>query len=378
MLAKYSITLAAFSTVVSAGPVYRTVDELDQGAFEKAQQRDATATRAFSNTEIKTSDGRCLFVDELSGDSSANLTPILVATCGATSGQGWDVITQGTHNDADESILVVSTLTQACFTYDPSQDAGNQVFLFSCGGVEDGSGNVTDSQLFAGDGSAGPLSLAPENKSGLCLAAKGNIIDVADCQDASAAQIFTFDGTASEEDGKVDDPAAASSTQTSSLTTAPGATDSAAASGLVTSQPLTAGTCEPVTVTVTASAEESSSSSTTTTIFVTVTPSSSAVEDDSTTSSTTTVYVTVAPSSTTTDDITTSSTTTIYVTVAPSSTDDATTTSASTTTPASTSITDNTTAIASTSIATITSASSEDSNTIPRISINPTTTVVVS
>lgn len=59
---------------------------------------------------LQTSSGKCLFVDELSGDSSANLTPIQVAACGSTAGQGFDVITQGKHNDAEDSILIVSTL----------------------------------------------------------------------------------------------------------------------------------------------------------------------------------------------------------------------------------------------------------------------------
>jgi hypothetical protein len=51
-------------------------------------------------------------VDELSGDSVANLTPIQVADCGATAGQGFDVITKGKHNDAENSILIVSTLVR--------------------------------------------------------------------------------------------------------------------------------------------------------------------------------------------------------------------------------------------------------------------------
>ena len=91
-----------------------------------------------ANPPAQTSDGRCLFVDELSGDFRANLTPIQVATCGATDGQGWDVITSGKHNDAANSMLIVSTLTQACFNFDPRRPAGNQVLLFSCGGRADG------------------------------------------------------------------------------------------------------------------------------------------------------------------------------------------------------------------------------------------------
>jgi len=77
-------------------------------------------------------------VDKLSGDFRANLTPIQVGTCGATDGQGWDIITSGKHNDAPNSMIVVSTLTQACFNFDPRRASGNQVLLFSCGGRADG------------------------------------------------------------------------------------------------------------------------------------------------------------------------------------------------------------------------------------------------
>ena len=86
----------------------------------------------------QTSDGRCLFVDKLSGDFRENLTPIQVAACGSTDGQGWDIITSGKHNNVANSMLVVSTLTEACFNFDPRRAAGNQVLLFSCGGRADG------------------------------------------------------------------------------------------------------------------------------------------------------------------------------------------------------------------------------------------------
>lgn len=55
MIAKYSAAIAALSTLVSAGPVARAVAELDPAAFAEAQQRDETATRAFSNAAIKVS-----------------------------------------------------------------------------------------------------------------------------------------------------------------------------------------------------------------------------------------------------------------------------------------------------------------------------------
>ena len=116
----------------------RTVTSLDVAAVAEAQPRDDTATRAFSNVQITTSDGRCLFVDKLSGDFRENLTPIQVAACGSTDGQGWDVITAGKHNNVANSALIVSTLTEACFNFDPRRAAGNQVLLFSCGGRADG------------------------------------------------------------------------------------------------------------------------------------------------------------------------------------------------------------------------------------------------
>ncbi|KIW95084.1 uncharacterized protein Z519_03667 [Cladophialophora bantiana CBS 173.52] len=151
----------------------RAVTALDQAAFEEAQQRDDTATRAFSSIPIKTSDGRCLFVDQLSGDFRANLTPIQVGSCDGSIEQQWDIITAGKHNDRPGAMLIVSTLaisqTQACFNFDPRRAAGNQVLLFSCGGRADGSGTGTNSQLFPVTGSAGPLTLTPENAPGDCL-----------------------------------------------------------------------------------------------------------------------------------------------------------------------------------------------------------------
>ena len=97
---------------VGARPVVenRAVTTLDQNAFDEAQQRDDTATRELSSVPIKTSDEQCLFVDELSGDFRANLTPIQVAACDGSAGQLWDIITAGKHNDQPGSMLIVSTL----------------------------------------------------------------------------------------------------------------------------------------------------------------------------------------------------------------------------------------------------------------------------
>lgn len=186
---------AAFA---SANPVSRRqVAELNEEATAEAHQRDATATRAFSDVQIRTSDGRCLFVDPLSGDFRANLTPVQIADCGSTDGQGWDVITAGEHNDQAGQMLIVSTLTQACLNFDPRRADGNQVNLFSCGGRADGGGRVTNSQLYAFAGGAGPLSLKPSNCDNSCLTATGNTLDVADCTNGANDQTFSIgDGAA--------------------------------------------------------------------------------------------------------------------------------------------------------------------------------------
>ncbi|KAI0512733.1 hypothetical protein F5B22DRAFT_648322 [Xylaria bambusicola] len=170
----------------------RTVAQLDQSAFDEAQQPDTSATKAFASTLIKTADDRCLFVDELSGDFRANLTPVQIAECGSTDGQEWDIITNGKHNNVPNSILVVSTLTNACLNFDPRRPAGNQVILFSCGGRADGGGDVTDSQLFPFNGGAGPLSLSPENDLNSCLTVSDEVIDVAPCQAGDLHQLFNF------------------------------------------------------------------------------------------------------------------------------------------------------------------------------------------
>lgn len=187
-------SLAAASPIASSGLFRRTVTQLDQAAFEEAQQPDNTATKAFTGTQIQTSDGRCLFVDELSGDFRANLTPIQVAECGSTDGQGWDVITAGKHNNVEGSMLVVSTLTNACFNFDPRRASGNQVILFSCGGRADGGGEVTNSQLFPFNGTSGPLTFTPENDPQSCFTVKGNVVDIAPCDSANSDQQFSFDG----------------------------------------------------------------------------------------------------------------------------------------------------------------------------------------
>ncbi|KAI0199896.1 hypothetical protein F4808DRAFT_195040 [Astrocystis sublimbata] len=186
------VSLAVGSPVRLPSLPRRAVDQLDQAAFEEAQQPDTTATKAFAGTLIKTADNRCLFVDELSGDFRANLTPIQIADCGSTKGQEWDIITNGKHIDVANSMLIVNTETNACVNFDPRRAARNQALLFSCGGRADGGGDVTDSQLFPFNGGAGPLSFSPENDSNTCLTVSEDIIDAAPCQAGDLRQLFTF------------------------------------------------------------------------------------------------------------------------------------------------------------------------------------------
>ncbi|KAI6087262.1 hypothetical protein F4821DRAFT_116691 [Hypoxylon rubiginosum] len=211
-------SLQSFVTASPIGLFQRAVTELDQAAFDEAQQPDNTATKAFSGTQIKTSDGRCLFVDELSGDFRANLTPIQVAECGSTDGQGWDVITSGKHNNVQGSVLVVSTLTNACFNFDPRRASGNQVILFSCGGRADGGGSVTNSQTFPFDGSSGPLTFTPNNDLQSCFTVKGDVIDVAPCVAGNTDQQFTFEGAAGAGSGSSPTQTGALSTETEAVT----------------------------------------------------------------------------------------------------------------------------------------------------------------
>ncbi|XXH04338.1 hypothetical protein Hte_010752 [Hypoxylon texense] len=226
----------SLQSFVTASPIElsrlfrRAVTELNQEAFDEAQQPDNTATKAFSGTQIKTSDGRCLFVDELSGDFRANLTPIQVAECDSTNGQGWDIITAGKHNNVQGSMLVVSTLTNACFNFDPRRASGNQVILFSCGGRADGGGAVTDSQLFPFDGSSGPLSFSPNNDLQSCFTVKGDVVDVAACDAGNTDQLFTFDGAPASGSGS-GNPA-----QTSAATTQTEAEATATFTATVTAQ----------------------------------------------------------------------------------------------------------------------------------------------
>lgn len=192
-----AVALAAGNPIVP-----RAVDKLNDDAFKEAQQRDDTATRAKPNVQIKTADGRCLFVDALSGDFRANLTPLQIADCGSQAGQGFDIITSGKHNDQTGQALVVSSLTQACLSFDPRRPADSQVHLFSCGGRADGGGEVSNSQLFAFDGKQDTIALTPQNNPGKCLVTAGNKVIIGNCDDKDDKQKFTFGSDAGSDGDK--------------------------------------------------------------------------------------------------------------------------------------------------------------------------------
>ncbi|KAK3340039.1 hypothetical protein B0H65DRAFT_246918 [Neurospora tetraspora] len=261
MLASLGSMLAIVAIARASPLLPRAVDSLNEEATAEAQQRDDSATRAFSDVQIKTSDGRCLFVDKLSGDFRANLTPIQVADCGSTDGQGWDVITSGKHISGDGGMLVVSTLTQACFNYDPRRAAGNQVILFSCGGRADGGGEVTDSQIFAFNGSSGPLSFQPQNEDGTCFTVSGNTMNVAPCDSGDSNQSFTFgDGGGSGNNNGGGNTNTGGDTSTGGNTDAQESTTTRGRGGSTTSQQPTTFTTQ-VTTTADATATASVTSS---------------------------------------------------------------------------------------------------------------------
>ncbi|RAL63642.1 hypothetical protein DID88_003685 [Monilinia fructigena] len=188
-----SLLVLLLVTRTFASPTFRkrVVTSLDQAAFAEAQGRDDTATRAFSSVPITTSSGHCL--------------------CDGSTGQLWDVLTSGKHNNVAGSMLVVNTLTQACLNFDPRRAAGNTVIMFSCGGRADG--------LFPFNGTSGPLSLSPENSPGTCLSVTAsNVLDQASCDGADSNQSFTFGASSAAASPAVSDPVAS---VTSTLTGAP-------------------------------------------------------------------------------------------------------------------------------------------------------------
>ncbi|KAK7019321.1 sugar transporter [Favolaschia claudopus] len=192
--------------VSMAAPIMNKRVTLDAAATAEAQVRDDTATRAFSNTAIKTSDGQCLSVTSGTGDFRENLVPVKIAKCDGSAGQKWDVITKGKHNDQAGTALFVSSLIQGCLNFDPRRQPGNQVLLFSCGGRADGEGKVTNSQLFTFDGKSNTIPLAPTNQAGTCLFSNNGQLDQQGCS-GNAAQLFTIGDGAAAPAPPVDAPA---------------------------------------------------------------------------------------------------------------------------------------------------------------------------
>lgn len=189
-----SESVAEAPSTAASAPVSTGTTVLDPAAVAEAQQRDDTATRAFSAVQVKTSDGQCLSVDTNSGDFRENLIPITVGACDGSDGQKFDVITSGKHNNVPGTALVVSTLTQGCLNFDPRRAAGNQVLLFSCGGRADGGGSVTNSQLFTFTGGDAPIPLVPTNVQNTCMVDNNGLLDVTNCDTANptADELFTF------------------------------------------------------------------------------------------------------------------------------------------------------------------------------------------
>lgn len=100
------------NTTLQAVPVARAGGVLNPQAAAAANVRDGTATRAFSATTFKAANGQCLFIDPLAGDFRQNLIPVQLKTCDGSANEKFDIITAGKHNNAANSMLVVSSLVR--------------------------------------------------------------------------------------------------------------------------------------------------------------------------------------------------------------------------------------------------------------------------
>ncbi|KAF7334228.1 hypothetical protein MSAN_02384100 [Mycena sanguinolenta] len=169
---------------------------LNPTAVAEAQPKDTTATFAATGAQIKTSDGQCLSIDSTAGDFRENLIPINVKPCDGSEGQKFDFITKGVHNNQAGQTLIVSSLTNGCFNFDPRRAAGDQVILFSCGGRADGSGQVNNSQLFPFTNAdlTAPYALTPSNAQGVCFVnTNGRLTNVnCDTSNPTADELFTI------------------------------------------------------------------------------------------------------------------------------------------------------------------------------------------
>lgn len=120
------LSISALATAVPAGPhlnrffprqnatadgtgVARAGGVLNAQAAAEANQRDDTATRAFSGVSVKAADGTCLFIDPTAGDFRQNLIPVQTKTCDGSANEKFDIITAGKHINQQGGMLVVST-----------------------------------------------------------------------------------------------------------------------------------------------------------------------------------------------------------------------------------------------------------------------------
>jgi hypothetical protein len=185
-------TTAASATIKVSG----AGGVLNPTAVAESQVKDLTATRAATGVQIKSSTGDCLSVDATAGDFRENLIPIAVKACDGSEGQKFDFITKGVHNDQAGQTLIVSSLTQGCMNFDDRRAAGDQVIMFSCGGRGDGSGKVTNSQLFPFTAAnlTAPYALTPSNGKGVCFVnTNGRLVNVAcDTTKPAANELFTI------------------------------------------------------------------------------------------------------------------------------------------------------------------------------------------
>jgi len=185
------ITDAANPTIPVS--VSRAGGVLQPSAAAQSNPFDNTATFAFTGVQIKSANGLCLFIDPTAGDFRQNLIPITFEECDGSLNEQFDFITAGAHNNVANSTLIVSSLTNGCLNFDNRRAAGDTVILFSCGGRADGSGQVTNSQLFTFTAGETTLRLEPENGDGqVCLVedASGRL-DQAPCS-TDPSQLFTI------------------------------------------------------------------------------------------------------------------------------------------------------------------------------------------
>ncbi|KAL8732304.1 MAG: hypothetical protein Q9166_002876 [cf. Caloplaca sp. 2 TL-2023] len=98
------------NTTADGSEVARAGGVLNADAAAEAQQRDDTATRAFSGISLKAADGTCLFIDPAAGDFRQNLIPVQTKACDGSANEKFDIITAGKHISQKGGMLVVSTV----------------------------------------------------------------------------------------------------------------------------------------------------------------------------------------------------------------------------------------------------------------------------